>query len=111
MSTASEELADRIRQLIGHRPGMTEKKMFGGFGYMLNGNMVAAAMKSGALLMRVGPALHDEAKLRPGAQPMRQGGKEMAGFIEVTDEGIETDEALEDWIEYAWAFVKTLPPK
>jgi TfoX/Sxy family transcriptional regulator of competence genes len=111
VSDASEELADRIRQLIGHRPGVTEKKMFGGFGFMLNGNMVVGAMKSGALLMRVGPNRHEEAKLRPGAAPMIQGGKEMVGFVEVTDEGIEDEDALEASIAYAWEFVETLPPK
>lgn len=111
MSVASEELADRIRELIGHKPGVTEKKMFGGFGFMLNGNMVVGAMKSGALLMRVGPDRHEEAKRRPGAQPMVQGGREMAGFVEVTDDGITDDDALKESIDYAWSFVKTLPPK
>ena len=110
MSVASDELADRIRALIGHKPGITEKKMFGGFGFMLNGNMVCGAMKSGALLMRVGPHRHEEAKARPGAQPMVQGGREMAGFIEVTDD-IEDDDQLKDWIDYAWSFVETLPAK
>jgi TfoX/Sxy family transcriptional regulator of competence genes len=110
MSVASEELADRIRALIGHKPGVTEKKMFGGFGFMLNGNMVCGAMKSGALLMRVGPDRHEEAKARPGAQPMVQGGREMVGFIEVTDD-IEDDDQLKDWIDYAWSFVEKLPAK
>jgi TfoX/Sxy family transcriptional regulator of competence genes len=111
MSAAADELADRVRALIGHKPGITEKKMFGGVGFMLNGNMVAASMKSGALLMRVGPERHEEARLRPGANPMQHGGKEMKGFIEVTDEGIETDEALRDWLAYAEDFVRTLAPK
>ena len=111
MSVASEELADRIRALIGHKPGITEKKMFGGFGFMLNGNMVCGAMKSGALLMRVGPHRHEEAKARPGATTFDQGGREMVGFIQVTDQGIEDDEALENWIDYSWSFVATLPPK
>jgi TfoX/Sxy family transcriptional regulator of competence genes len=111
VSEASQELTERIRALIGHKPGVTEKRMFGGAGFMLFGNMVAGAMSSGALLMRVGPDNHEAAKTRPGAHAMHQGGKEMKGFIEVTDEGIEDDEALKDWIDYAWAFVKTLPPK
>jgi TfoX/Sxy family transcriptional regulator of competence genes len=110
MSVASDELAERIRALIGHKPGITEKKMFGGFGFMLNGNMVCGAMKSGALLMRVGPELYRDALSRPGAQPMHQAGREMVGFVEVTDD-IEDDDALKDWIDYAWKFVKTLPPK
>ncbi len=70
MSDASDELADRIRAIIGHRPGVTEKKMFGGAGFMLHGNMVVGAMKSGALLMRVGPERHADAVNRPGATPM-----------------------------------------
>lgn len=110
MTVASEELADRIRPLIGHKPGVTEKKMFGGAGFMLRGNMVVGAMSTGYLLARVGPGLHDEAKARPGAQPMMQGGREMRGFIEVTD-GIEDDDELKAWIDYAWAFVETMPPK
>lgn len=111
MSEASDELADRIRQIIGHKPGVTETKMFGGFGFMLNGNMVVGAMKSGALLMRVGPDKHAEARQRPGAAPMVQGGREMVGFVEVTDEGIADDDALKETIAYAWEFVKSLPPK
>ena len=111
MSAASEELADRIRAIIGHRPGVTEKKMFGGSGFMLNGNMVVGAMKSGSLLMRVGPDRYDEACRRPGAAPMIHGGREMKGFVEVTDEGIEDDEALGRSVGFAWAFVETLPPK
>ena len=61
---------------------------------MLYGNMVVGSMKSGAMLMRVGPGRHEDAKKRPGTAPMIQGSKEMVGFIEVTDEGIEDDEAL-----------------
>lgn len=111
MSEASDELTDRIRAIIGHKPGVTEKRMFGGSGFMLNGNMVVGAMSTGALLMRVGPERHEEAKKRPGASAMHQGGREMKGFIEVTDDGIYDDDALKETIDYAWAFVKTMPPK
>jgi TfoX/Sxy family transcriptional regulator of competence genes len=111
MSEAADELAHRLRALIGHRPGVTEKKMFGGVGFMHYGNMIVGAMKSGALLVRVGPARHQEAQSRPGAAAMEMGGKQMTGFVEVTDEGIETDEALLDWIAYSEEFVTTLPPK
>jgi TfoX/Sxy family transcriptional regulator of competence genes len=110
MSTASDELADRIRAMIGHKPGVTEKKMFGGYGFMLNGNMVCGAMAKGFLLLRVGPDLHAEAVKRPGAQSMHHGGRDMIGFVEVTDD-IENDDGLKDWIDFAWGFVKTLPAK
>jgi TfoX/Sxy family transcriptional regulator of competence genes len=111
MSIAADELADRIRAQIADRPGLTEKRMFGGVGFMLNGNMVVGAMRSGALLLRVGPDRHEEAMRLPGAQPMNHGGRSMVGFVEYTDEGIDTDEALAERIAFAWAFVSALPPK
>lgn len=85
--------------------------MFGGVCFMHFGNMLVGAMKSGALLARVGPARHQEAQSRPGATPMEMGGRKMTGFVAVTDEGIESDEALLDWIAYSETFVQTLPPK
>jgi TfoX/Sxy family transcriptional regulator of competence genes len=111
MSPASEELSDRIRALVGHRVGVTEKKMFGGVCYMLYGNMVVGSMKSGEMLMRVGPDKHAEALKRPGTTPMIQAGKEMVGFILVANDAIEDDDDLKDAIEFALSFVKTLPPK
>lgn len=111
MSTASDELADRIRELIGHRPGVTEKRMFGGRCFLLNGNMVCGAMKSGALLMRVGQERYAAAVALPGAAPMIHGGREMVGFVEVTDQGIEDDEALRESVDFCWTFVSTLPAK
>ena len=110
MSAATEELADRIRDLIGHRPGVTEKRMFGGFGFMLYGNMVCGAMSSGALLLRVGPDRYAAALERPGAAPMIHGGREMRGFVEVAD-GLDEEESLAEWLAYAWEFVATLPAK
>ncbi len=69
MSAATDELAERVRDLIGHRPGVTEKKMFGGYGFMLNGNMVCGAMSTGYLLLRVGPDLHAEGSGVPARRP------------------------------------------
>jgi TfoX/Sxy family transcriptional regulator of competence genes len=111
MSTASDELGDRIRSAIGHRAGITEKRMFGGIGFMHYGNMVVAAMKSGELMMRVGPDLHAQAAARPGAAAMVQGGREMMGFVIVANDAVEDDDDLSDAIAFAWSFVATLPPK
>ena len=111
MSEASQELAERLRACFGHRPGITEKRMIGGICFMDHGNMLVGVTKAGALLARVGPARYREAQSRPGAAPMEMGGREMTGFVAVTDEGIESDEALLDWISYAEEFVQTLPPK
>jgi hypothetical protein len=111
MSPASEELADRIREVVWRRAGVTEKKMFGGVCYMLNGNMVVGSMKSGEMLMRVGPDLHAEALKRPGTTAMIQAGREMVGFVLVANDEIEDDDALKDAIDFAWTFAKTLAAK
>ncbi|HEY9010260.1 MAG TPA: TfoX/Sxy family protein [Devosia sp.] len=111
MSEASEELAGRIRSVLGLRPDIVEKRMMGGVAFMLDGNMLVGPLKNGSLLARVGKENYEAALKRPGAGPMTFTGRPMSGFVEVDDEGIETDEALADWIAYAESFVKTLPPK
>ena len=111
MSEAADELAERIRAVLDYRPGHTEKKMFGGYGFMLNGNMVAGAMKSGNLLLRVGPERHELALERPGTSAMHQGGRDMVGFVEVAPDFVDTEETLGTWLAFAEDFVKTLRPK
>jgi TfoX/Sxy family transcriptional regulator of competence genes len=106
-----EDLAARIRATVGIRPGVTEKKMFGGFGFMLNGNMFVGVMATGELLVRVAPGDDEAILARPGVAPMMMGERRMKGFVGVTDEGIESDERLAGWIAYAEAHVRTMPPK
>lgn len=106
-----EELADRIRAVVGSWPGVTEKKMFGGFAFMLHGNMMVGVMSTGELLVRVAPG-DDKAILeKPGVAPMTMGERTMKGFVGVTDEGIDGDEALRAWIDYAEAHVREMPSK
>lgn len=105
------ELADRIRALIGHRPNVREQKMFGGIAFMLDGNMLVGPMKGGGLLVRVGKDGYDAALALPGAGPMQMGERTMAGFVVVSGDAIEDEDALVGWIARASAFVHTLPPK
>lgn len=111
MSLAAEELAERIRTRIGDRPGIVEKKMFGGIAFMVHGNMLVGPMKDGSLMVRVGKASYDDALAQPGCQPMTMSERTMSGFVVVDGDVIEDDDTLADWIARAWAFVKTLPPK
>jgi TfoX/Sxy family transcriptional regulator of competence genes len=83
--------------------------MFGGTGFMLNGNMVAALSKRG-LLVRVGKDRQKEALARPGARPMEMRGRTMGGYIYV-DPAELTGSAVQSWLQLALAFVQTLPPK
>ena len=111
MSRETEDLADRIRAEIGDDPNITEKRMFGGVAFMLNGNMLVGPLKGGGLLVRVGKDGYGKALKRKGAGPMKFTGREMAGFVEVNDDGIATPRALREWIAIATKFVSTLPTK
>lgn len=111
MTEEREALANRIRQIIGDDPNITEKKMFGGIAFMLNGNMLVGPHKDGTLMARVGPELYEEALSRPGARVMDFTGKTMKGFIHVHPDKLVDDEALATWIALATEFVGALPPK
>jgi hypothetical protein len=83
--------------------------MFGGIGFMLNGNMLAAASKRG-LLVRVGKERQPTALSRPGARPMEMRGRVMEGYVYVDPPAL-TGDATQEWLQLALAFVHTLPPK
>ncbi len=110
MSGASEELAERIRAMIGDHPHVGEIRMFGGICFTLNGNMMVGTMKDGELLARVGDAQEGEALGREGARRMNFTGREMKGFIMVAVDAL-SDQALREWISMATVFVGPMPPK
>jgi TfoX/Sxy family transcriptional regulator of competence genes len=108
MTAASDAMGERLRPLL---KGLVEKKMFGGLGFMLNGNMLVGTTARGALLVRVDPGKMDEALKRPGAYAMHMGDKVMTGFLAVEPDALPDDASIKDWIAYARAYVKTLPAK
>jgi TfoX/Sxy family transcriptional regulator of competence genes len=109
MTAASDDLAARLRPLL-KKANVEEKRMFGGIGFMLNGNMVIGTTAKGALLVRIDPAKADEAIAR-GAELMHMGPRVMSGFVSVDVAKLEDDHSIKDWIDYATKFVKTLPAK
>jgi hypothetical protein len=111
MSFACDELSERIRRLLPENLPLREQKMFGGRCFMLNGNMLVCPTRSGELLVRTGPERHVEALARPGAAVADMAGRSMNGFVVVSADAVEDDDALSDWIDLARAFVGTLPPK
>jgi TfoX/Sxy family transcriptional regulator of competence genes len=107
-----EGLAQRVREMIGQRPGVTERKMFGGLGFMLGGNMAVAVMSTGGLIVRIDPDDMEAAFAEPGAGPFgREGAKPMTGFVQVDVEAIEEDADLARWIDTGAARAASLPPK
>jgi TfoX/Sxy family transcriptional regulator of competence genes len=105
----ADELPGAVRAALAGARAVREIKMFGGIGFMLNGNMVAAASKRG-LLLRVGSEREADALRRPGTRPMEMRGRKMDGYVYV-DPAELTAEAVKEWIDLATAFVQTLPAK
>jgi hypothetical protein len=106
-----EDLAARIRELLGAEPGVVEKRMFGGLAFLVNGNMSVAASGQGGLLVRVPP--DDTESLLEGehVDPMVMRGRELRGWVRVDTGGVPGDRELEAWVERGVAFARSLAPK
>ncbi|MEP3280351.1 MAG: TfoX/Sxy family protein [Stappiaceae bacterium] len=105
----AEGFVDRIRNCLPPH-SVTEKKMFGGTCFLLNGNMLCMAGKSG-LTVRVGKEGEQDALAQPHAQRSRPGGRHMTGFVSVDHAGTDDDAQLKAWLDRAWQFVNALPAK
>ena len=107
-----EVLAERVRELMGARPGVVERKMFGGLGWMVGGNMAVGVMSTDALLVRMDPEEVPGALREPHVGEFgREGAKPMTGFVTVEPAGIEDDAALERWVDVGAARAASMPPK
>ena len=103
-------LARRIRDLLKGTAGLEEKKMFGGVGYLIRGNMACGVYKE-ALIVRVGPEEYQEALGSRHARPFDLTGRPMKGWVMVGAEGCRTDNDLRGWIGRGLEYTNTLPPK
>ncbi len=102
-------LLDLMRRALSDHPGIQEKKMFGGYCWMLNGNMLCG-VEVGRFMFRVGKELEEEALEKAGTSPMDITGRPMRGIIWVEADAA-LDAGLEGWIAFASRFVGSLPPK
>lgn len=103
-------LAGRIRDALARNRDIQEKKMFGGVGYLLDGNMLVGVWKD-SLIVRLNPAEYDEALREVHIRKFDITGRPMKGWVMVEPEGLEDDDQLAGWIERALTFVTTLPKK
>jgi TfoX/Sxy family transcriptional regulator of competence genes len=106
-----EQLAARIRMLVGDRPDLTEKKMFGGLAFLIGGNMAIAASGQGGVLVRVDPEESDALVATTPAEPMEMRGRSMAGWLRVDTAAVAADAALAEWVERGVGYAGSLPPK
>ena len=107
----NEALAERIRQRLARRKNVEEKKMFGGVGFLLNGNLLVGVRKD-SLLVRLGPEQGDEALQEAHVSEFKITGRgSMKGWVVVSLEGVQNDDQLNGWIQRAVKFVGALPAK
>jgi hypothetical protein len=106
-----QELAGRIRLLIGSEPGLTEKQMFGGLAFLIRGNMAIAASSVGGAMVRVDPAQSDALVATTTARLVQMRGRDMPGWLRVSSDDLRTGDQLVPWIEIATGYARSLPPK
>jgi hypothetical protein len=105
-----EQLAERIRQQLGKQKGLTEKKMFGGAAFLVNGNM-ACGVHGNKMIVRLEPDATAKALSRPHTQVFDLTGRPMKGWILVQPEGLTTKAALSKWIQAGVKYASSLPAK
>jgi hypothetical protein len=106
-----EDLADRVRGIVGTEAGLTEKRMFGGLAFLIGGNMAVSASSQGGLLLRVDPAETDTLVADPHARRFEMRGREMDGWLRIDPDGLGTDTELGQWVAKGVAYARSLPPK
>ena len=106
-----EDLANRIRELLGSERGVEVKRMFGGLAFLINGNMSVAASGQGGLLVRVPPDDTDKLLQREHVSAMVMAGREARGWLRVDDDGVKTKRQLQGWVTRGVGYARSLPPK
>jgi TfoX/Sxy family transcriptional regulator of competence genes len=106
-----QELADRIRRLIGGVPGLTEKKMFGGLAFLIAGNMAIAASSQGGAMIRVDPQQSDALVATTAASLVEMRGRPMPGWLHVGSDDLRSDDQLAPWVDMGAGYAQALPPK
>jgi TfoX/Sxy family transcriptional regulator of competence genes len=106
-----EQLADRLRDLVADQPGLSERKMFGGLAFLVNGNMAVSASSQGGLLLRVDPGETGALVAEPHAAPFEMRGREMNGWLRIDPAGLESDDDLGRWVDVGLTYARSLPAK
>lgn len=108
-NTTMDHLAERVRDILGDDRRVTERTMFGGLTFLLDGHILIGTKKDGRILLSVGKANNAAALARPGATQMVHGGRAMTGFVWVEPDAIEDDDDLRDWVQTAYRWVSRMP--
>jgi TfoX N-terminal domain len=105
-----EGLATRVRDAIGDRPGLAEKRMFGGLAFLVQGNM-ACGVRGEDRIERLAGDAAESVQDEPGVRPFDLTGRPMKGWLMVAADGHATDDDLRRWVDRGLAYAASLPPK
>jgi len=106
-----EQLAQRIRILFPSDVAYTERKMFGGLAFLINGNMSITVSGKGGALVRVNPQEYETLCREPGVEVAIMRGKKMKGWLRVPESKLRTKKQLATWLNRSISFAKLLPAK
>jgi TfoX/Sxy family transcriptional regulator of competence genes len=106
----SEDLAERVRDLLSARSDVSERKMFGGIGFMVGGNMSVGVIGED-LIVRLDPEDAQKSLSEDGVREFDFTGRPMKGWIFVGSERTSDDAGLAEWVEAGADYAASLPPK
>jgi hypothetical protein len=106
-----EDLANRIRDIVQDESGLTEKRMFGGLAFLINGKMAVSASGQGGMLLRVDPGDTPTLIERPEASRFEMRGREMDGWLRIDMTGLVTKRQLRSWVSRGISYARSLPAK
>lgn len=108
--TYDQGAAERIREVLDGQHNVTEKRMFGGVAFMLEGHMSVGLIED-KLMVRVGPESYDRVLRERHVREMDFTGRPMRGFVYVVPSGYEADVDLERWVGLGVRYATSLPAK
>jgi TfoX/Sxy family transcriptional regulator of competence genes len=106
-----EDLARRVRELVGDDADVTERRMFGGLAFLAGGSLAVAASGKGGLMVRVEPAETDALLAEPGVGVFEMRGRPLDGWVRVDADAVRTMPQLEAWVQRGVGYARSLPPK
>ena len=103
-------LAQRVREVLADRPGISERAMFGGLAFLVDGKMFVG-IRNASLMARVGPERHQDALAMPSVRVMDFTGRPMRGYVYIDPPAFAADQDLRAWVVWCVEFVAKLPAK
>ncbi len=106
-----DDLADRIRAVVGGEPGLTEKRMFGGLAFLIDGHMAVSASGQGGMLLRCDPADTERLEQHASVERFVMRGKSMTGWLHVHPDAVADDADLRAWVSHGVRYARALGPR